>query len=120
MRFFVLPCHIDWTKKGDIRYTNKLEWSSNARALDDHLISDHLQNNVYPDDRYAVASQKLTIFIDSLHKHRLITCAFWFGRGSVSGPYHHRGPFAGFGGTRTLSVPTAHLGFQRGPLYHLL
>lgn len=97
-----------------------INWNNGARALDDHLISDHLQTNVYPDDRYVVASQKWTIFIDSLHKHRLITCAFWFGRGSVSGPYHHRGPFAGFGGTRTLSVPTAHLGFQRGPLYHLL
>lgn len=82
-----------------------INWNNGARALD---------------DRYAVASQKLTIFIDCLHKHRLITCAFWFGRGSVSGPYHHRGPFASFGGTRTLSVPTAHLGFQRGPLYHLL
>lgn len=50
-----------------------------------------------------------------LHNHSLLTLfnvclwMFRFGRGSMSGPHHHRRPAAGPGGARPLSVPTAHL-----------
>lgn len=47
-------------------------------------------------------------------------CVFCFGRGSMSGPHHHRRPSAGSGGSWSFSEAPAHFCVQRGPLHHLL